>query len=222
MLPGANALWFVLALTAAAPQQDMKDKAQREELQQLQGKWQIELQEEDGKKLDANDLKGRTVIFGSNLLVIMRNNSLVQICALKLDPAKTPKTANAMVVDGKQKGDIMQGIYAVDGDTVTICIDTQGQQRPKEFKTTAGSGFMLLVCKRVQAKGEERSLVGKYESETVMLDGKKLLLDVSIERVGEAYLLTYTKGGGVAVVGTANWLVSSRTCAGLESSAPKR
>ena len=104
-------------------------------------------------------------------------------------------------MQGDKKGDIMQGIYALDGDSLKICLDTEGQERPKEFKTAPKSGHLLYVLKRVRVKGEDQELVGNYRSETTELDGKKHVLDVMIERVGDAYMVTYKKNNAVGFVG---------------------
>jgi uncharacterized protein (TIGR03067 family) len=196
-----SVFWVVLATTLFQPPGGQPDLSVKPELKPLQGSWQIELQEEDGEKVPADQLKGRSVLFGMNAFVELHNGKMIQLGALKLDASKTPKTVNAMVMEGKQKGDILQGIYALDGDVLKICFDMQGNQRPKEFKTTAGSGFRLMVCKRIRVKGEDQELPGNYRSETVMADGRKFVLDTSIERVGDAYLLTYKKGNAVVFLG---------------------
>jgi uncharacterized protein (TIGR03067 family) len=157
----------------------------------------VESQEEDGKKLGADEVKGMNIVFADSLLVVLRNTTLLHLSKLKVDPTKTPKSVTATVVDGPQKGDTFLGIYAWEGDTLTICYDPQGNDRPKEFKTTAGSGLVLLVCKRFRPKGEDHELTGKYESETTMLNGKRFVLDVAIDRIGDAYVLTYTKNNAL-------------------------
>lgn len=199
-LPVPNAFWLVLATVALQPPAAQPDMAVKAELQQLQGSWQIELQEEDGAKVPAEDLKGRSLLIGKNAFVLLGKNAILQLGTLKLNLTKTPRTANVTMLDGKYKGDILQGIYTLDGDELKICLDTQGQERPKEFKTTPGSGFLLLVCKRIRPKGEDQELNGNYKSETTMADGRKFTLDVSIERVGDAYLLTYTKENQKGIV----------------------
>jgi len=199
-LPVASTIWLLLATPFyQAPAE--KEEQVKEEITRLQGRWQVQSHEEDGKKLNADELKSLNVVFADANLLVLRNTTLVYLCKLKVDPAKTPKSANATVLVGEQKGDTFLGIYTVDGDTLTICYDPQGNDRPKEFKAGSGSGLVLVVCKRFRAKGEERELSGKYQSETTMLGGKRLVLDVAITRIGEAYLLIYTKNNKPAFVG---------------------
>jgi uncharacterized protein (TIGR03067 family) len=203
-LPASSALWFLLA-AAAAPGGDAQppDKGIREELQRLQGSWQIEMLEEDGEKLSADDLKGRSILFGKDAFFLRRNNAVVQIGLLKLDPTKSPKTANAIILQGDHKGDIMLGIYELQGDNLKICFDKEGQERPKEFKTAPKCGQMLIVLKRVRAKAGEQDLTGSYRSETVEIDGSKHASDVTIDRVGDCYLVTYKRNKAIGFIGIA-------------------
>ncbi len=199
----SSALWLLLITTAAPGDAQPPEKGIREELQRLQGGWQIELLEENGEKLSAADLKGRTILFGKDAFFMRRNNAVVQIGILKLDPSKSPKTANAVIVQGEGKGDIMLGIYELQGDELKLCFDKDGQERPKEFKTAPKTGQMLIVLKRIRPKGEEQDLTGAYRSETIEIDGSKHNADVTIDRVGDAYLVTYKKGKAVGFIGIA-------------------
>src|SRR5262249_25292680 len=201
ILPVRNAL-YCLVVAALAPQAGAQpDPAIENELRRLQGSWQIEMQEENGDQVSADDLKGRTILFGKDTFFLRQDQRVVQIGMLKLNPNKTPSTVNAVIMQGDKKGDIMQGIYELNGDSLKICLDTEGQERPKEFKTAPKSGFKLMVLKRIRAKGEDTELVGDYRSETTELDGKKHTLDVRIDRVGDAYLVTYMKGKAIGFVG---------------------
>src|SRR5262245_2481462 len=53
--------------------------------------------------------------------------------AIKVDAAKG--TIDFTPEDGPSSGRTLQGIYKVDGDTLTLCFTTAGRDRPKEFKT---------------------------------------------------------------------------------------
>jgi uncharacterized protein (TIGR03067 family) len=193
-------------LTAAPPLQQPDplldpEAPMREELKKLQGSWRIEEQETDGKKLSADELKGRTICFSKNGYFLRTTNKLLQIGLLKIDTAKTPKKLNATILKGEHKDDILQGIYELDGDSLKICMDLEGQARPKEFKTEPKSGLTLMICKRVRAKGEDEDLAGTYKSETVEIDGKKSTTDVTIERIGDSYMVTYTRKGNLLFLG---------------------
>jgi uncharacterized protein (TIGR03067 family) len=53
--------------------------------------------------------------------------------AIKVDAAKG--TIDFTPADGASAGRTLQGIYKVDGDTLTLCFTTAGRDRPKEFKS---------------------------------------------------------------------------------------
>ena len=132
-------------LVGQGPEQPKKpsprELAAAQELQKLQGTWVFESLEENGKKMSAGDLKGRTLFIGVDAFIVRNGTSIVQAGNLSLDPGRKPKTVNAIVKQGEHKGDIMLGIYTLDGDTLKVCYDAQEQDRPKELR-----GYDSPVC----------------------------------------------------------------------------
>ena len=111
-----------------------RDRAAKQELQRIQGAWQFTSLQENGDKVPDADLKDRTIFFGREAFVVKQAEQILQTGTQKLDPSKTPKTINAMVAQGERKGDILLGIYELDGDTLKVCFDTEAQKRPADFK----------------------------------------------------------------------------------------
>jgi uncharacterized protein (TIGR03067 family) len=203
MMPSPS-LVLGLLLASAVGQAELpvpRDSALRLELQRLQGGWQAEVAQENGTKSAAEELKGRTLFFGRDTFLFRRSDNLLQIGILKLDPAKSPKTVNAIVMRGPQKGEIMLGIYSLEGDTLKICFDVQGEERPKEFTAPTGSGRLFMICKRIRSKDDQPDLSGTYRSVSTEIDGSRHTAEANIERMGDAYLVTYRKGPAVAYVG---------------------
>jgi uncharacterized protein (TIGR03067 family) len=64
------------------------------------------------------------------------------------DAAKKPKTMDVTGVDGPNKGKTFPCIYELDGDTLRICYDLSGKERPKEFKTTKQNKLYLVTYQR--------------------------------------------------------------------------
>lgn len=54
---------------------------------------------------------------------------------LKVHPDKKPKTMDITGIDGPNKGKTILAIYETDGDSLKICYDLEGKERPQEFKT---------------------------------------------------------------------------------------
>jgi hypothetical protein len=131
--------------------------------------------------------------------MIRRETPQLQIGGMKLDPTKTPKTVNVTIGQGPQKGDTYLGIYSLEGDTLRISLDLLSQSRPKDFD--GGEGKLVMSCKRMIVKPDEPDLSGSYKSESIEIDGSKHIAEAVIERMGDAYLVTYKKGLGVAFIG---------------------
>jgi uncharacterized protein (TIGR03067 family) len=66
----------------------------------------------------------------------------------KLDPSAKPRTLDITGTEGPNKGKTILAIYERDGDTLRVCYDLGGKNRPTEFKTTAGSRLFLVEYKR--------------------------------------------------------------------------
>lgn len=192
-----------LVLLTTATRADDPPSA-RDELQALQGTWQVEGWEEGGKAVAAADLKTRGVFFGGNVFVFRRDGKLHQAGAVQLDPSKTPRTVNLSVKDGVGRDGVMLGVYARTGDTLKLCFDPLGQTRPDGFKPDAKSGFALVTLKKPRPPADEAiDIVGKYRSELADQSGKLVVTEAQIERRGDAYLVTYTLKEKILFVGTA-------------------
>ncbi|MCI0379193.1 MAG: TIGR03067 domain-containing protein [Gemmataceae bacterium] len=178
-----------------------RELAAHQELIKLQGAWQFESLEEDGEKTMPEELKGRTLFFGADTFFIRANNKILQMGQVKLDPTKSPKTFNAVVKQGQNRGEVMLGIFALEGDTLRLCYDALGQERPKEFKTKPGANLLLVVCKRVRSKIDEPDLSGTYRAESIDIDGSKQTAEAVFERRGDAYFVTYRRGKAIGYVG---------------------
>jgi uncharacterized protein (TIGR03067 family) len=65
-----------------------------------------------------------------------------------LDTSLTPKAMKITGVLGPNAGKTFPAIYELDGDTLRICYDLSGAQRPKEFKTSKGTKLYLVTYAR--------------------------------------------------------------------------
>jgi uncharacterized protein (TIGR03067 family) len=74
---------------------------------------------------------------------------VVEAATQKLDPFRSPKTLDAKVIDGPNKGAVILGIYEINGDTLKVCFDPEGKKRSTEFKGESGAQT-LVVHKRVK------------------------------------------------------------------------
>jgi uncharacterized protein (TIGR03067 family) len=173
----------------------------RKELEKLQGTWLFESYEEGGKKSPAADLKDKRIFFGASQFIVKNGEELTQLGSLTLDPLDGHRDIDATVAAGPNKGNTMLGIYSLKKDTLKVCFDPEGNDRPKDFKSSAETGFVLAVYKRFVPTGEEIEITGKYVAENFQINGQKTLIDVEIMRLGDCYMVKWSKGILNAYVG---------------------
>ena len=66
----------------------------------------------------------------------------------EIEPAAKPKGMVIRGTEGPNKGRTIPAIYEVNGKTLRICYDLSGAQRPKEFKSVAGTRLYLVTYQR--------------------------------------------------------------------------
>lgn len=142
------ALALGIALLGSAIADDKADAAKKDQ-DKLQGTWTFVSMESNGEAVPQGD-PGPTITFAGNKFTVKAGDAVLQAGTQTLDPSKKPKAVDSTVTEGEGKGTTMLGIYELDGDNLKACFDTQGKKRPTEFKTTAGSGHMLVVLKRAK------------------------------------------------------------------------
>ena len=76
----------------------------KKELKKFQGTWTFESVEAGGKELPADLFKGMTVTFEGDKYSVKMGDKVVEAATQKLDPSKSPKTLDATVTDGPNKG----------------------------------------------------------------------------------------------------------------------
>ncbi len=165
----------------------------------MQGLWQYESFEEEGKAATARSLRRKTIFFGGNSVMMKDAAELVQAGQFTLDP-ETPGAVDLKILVGPFRNITMLGIYELKGNTLRVCYDTAGRERPKEFKSTADSGLFVAVYKRAKA-ADEPDIAGVYDCQGTEMDGNKYTAKVEIRRVGDAYAVSWAKGGGLMAVG---------------------
>jgi uncharacterized protein (TIGR03067 family) len=115
--------------------------------EKLQGTWAVTGLEIGGQPIPGEYIKGMKFTFTGNKLSMVDPKGKVIESTFTIDDAKKPKTIDIAAPKGKEKA--MVGIYTLDGDdTLKICGVEEGDTRPKDFATQAGSKAMLLTFKR--------------------------------------------------------------------------
>jgi uncharacterized protein (TIGR03067 family) len=118
-----------------------------EELDKLQGSWNVVALEVEGQKVPSGSFTGaKIVINGDNFKSISMGSPYAG--TLKLDAASNPKRFDLLFHEGPHKGQASLGIYELSGGTWRMCLGFAGKDRPRDFATTAGSGHALETLER--------------------------------------------------------------------------
>jgi uncharacterized protein (TIGR03067 family) len=119
------------------------------ETKKFQGTWTIESSVTGGQEIPRDQLVGFLMIYEGDKHTLKYGDKVFQVGIQTIDPSKSPKTIDVTMTEGPAKGKVMLGIYEFDGDTLKVCFDSQGMNRPTEFKSAPGSQNFLNVHKRV-------------------------------------------------------------------------
>ena len=128
---------------------DANEKGVAKDLQTFKGTWRLSSKEEDGKKFSEEEIKDVIgTIDGSGKVSVRRGDKVINEATVKLDPTKKPKTIDVTFIGGERKGQMVLGIYEIEGNAFRLCVARPRHERPAEFSAKAGSGRTLIVYKR--------------------------------------------------------------------------
>ena len=128
-----------LSLGASAP-----DETQQE-LDRLQGTWNLESVETKGKQVPKDEIMRNTLVIKGDEFIRMSWEKKQPAATFKIDPTKRPKTIDQMFKDNDGRLVVRPGIYELDGDTLRLAF---ANERPKELKTTSDSALVITTYRR--------------------------------------------------------------------------
>jgi uncharacterized protein (TIGR03067 family) len=114
------------------------------EVRRLQGTWKLTALELNGEKQEPGE--GITLVISGDRLTIAEGVRF----RLTVDPTADPKVLDLTRLTEDDKGPVLEGIYALRGETLTLCLyGGEGpKSRPTEFEAKPGSGRVLAVLQR--------------------------------------------------------------------------
>jgi uncharacterized protein (TIGR03067 family) len=139
----AGTLVFVFSIAALAA-----DTAVDKEIAKWQGTWKALSVEHDGKLTPPEKLKPiKLTVDGANYH--FQNGDFSERGTYKFDPTQEPKALDIVVGEGPDKGKVYLVIYKIEGDRLTICLESANKNRPKQFTGKAGTDCVLEAWQRV-------------------------------------------------------------------------
>jgi uncharacterized protein (TIGR03067 family) len=123
----------------------------QEAQKKLQGAWSAAKAERDGKRAD--DVVGHRLSFAGNRFQIRsQDGKPLYEGTFRVEPGTKPAAIDFEHTEGTLKGKAWKGIYALDGDTLTICDNAPDMDkgRPAAFEARTGSGHIFITFKRAK------------------------------------------------------------------------
>jgi uncharacterized protein (TIGR03067 family) len=133
-------------LKYARPVPDPNDPSLKPEFAKVKGKWDVVSAEEDGKAAPADKIKGAYISFDANKITIVDPDQKFE-GKFVLVPSEKPRQMNVRRIKG-DRIETAVGIYDLDGDSLTLCLASEGADRPKEFKS--GRNIVLIKLRRAK------------------------------------------------------------------------
>jgi uncharacterized protein (TIGR03067 family) len=116
----------------------------------IQGTWQLLYAETDATQAPAKTVQSiRIEIKGNSHTVYFGDKAVVHDVSFVINPSANPKTTEDTINEGPDKGKPIRGIYQLKDDTLISCVAKPGDERPKEFVTSPGSGHTLRVFMKI-------------------------------------------------------------------------
>ena len=137
---------MVAAFAVSAP---ADERAIEKEIAKWQGTWKAVSIQHDGKLSPPEKLKPITLTV-EGAKYHFQNGDFSERGTYKFDPDQSPKALDIVVGEGPDKGKVYLVIYKVEGDRLTICLESENKNRPKQFTGNAGTGCVLEEWRRVK------------------------------------------------------------------------
>ncbi len=111
----------------------------------LEGKWRVVRIENKGESITEEKLQGKPrLAMDGGKAILQTGLTPERHLAVKIDDRGKPRAIDFI----DEKGSVEQGIYVFEAGLLTICVAGAGEERPRQFITTAKERTWLLVLKK--------------------------------------------------------------------------
>jgi uncharacterized protein (TIGR03067 family) len=116
------------------------------DLDKMQGTWNLVSAMEDGKALSEDQVKQTTIVVKGNTFRFpgLAEDATSKAGTFTLDTTKNPKEMDST----SDEKEISLGIYELESDSYKVCFALAGKPRPANFGSEPGSGQILQFWQR--------------------------------------------------------------------------
>lgn len=144
-----------------------------EHLRALEGDWRFASLEIDGTAMPAGALShSRVLIDGDRFR--SESPEATYDGVFTIDVESSPARIDIAFVEGPEAGNTSPGLFALDGDTLVLCLGLAGSSRPVAFTTSPGSGHALERLRRAATGRPAGVTGGTPPPETPVADGTRV------------------------------------------------
>jgi RNA polymerase sigma-70 factor (ECF subfamily) len=170
-----------------------REKQTRDDLDRLQGTWEVTEVVFDGKPVDG--FQDASAVFDKDKMSLIGQGGKKEY-RIKLDPSKKPRAIDLTSLDGEFEGS-NPAIYQLDGDTLKLCMFNEpgNKKRPTEVASNEGSKLLLMTF-------QKNPLIGSWECTKVEGQEKAPHWRIEFLNQGRFRMKTTNAGGKFEVEGT--------------------
>lgn len=119
-------------------------------LSQLQGKWKFVDVEGGGEKRPPEHFEDSTIVIVGGEMWVSKPQGNDPKLRIILQPGKN--TFDVEILEGKDKGKVVPGIYSFQDGVFRLCLNIFGNppRRPVDFVTRSNDGTLLATLKRIK------------------------------------------------------------------------
>ncbi len=128
---------------------DPKEAAAKRDIAFLEGEWVMIAAQRDGTIPPRFIVRGARRSARGNESTVIMGGRVYMKSTYTLDPTKNPKSIDYDVLEGEFRGQKQQGIYEIEGNTVTFCFANPGLPRPTDFTAGPGSGRSFSTWQKI-------------------------------------------------------------------------
>jgi uncharacterized protein (TIGR03067 family) len=137
-----------LGLLLVACNRQQPAEAPKTDLDRFQGTWNLVAAVQDGNVLPEDKVKQEKIVIKGDTFRFLglADDATSKAGTIKLDENKTPKEMDTISTEKE----VMLGIYRMDEGGYKVCFAPAGKPRPTDFRSEAGSGYILQSWARVK------------------------------------------------------------------------